>query len=78
VVVRDGSLTNLYGRYLYADHCEGTLRSFIPALDGATDDKPLDDSFGHPTSFTASPFDDRIYVTGFGVNGGVTVLGPED
>ena len=44
VVVRDGSLTNLYGRYLYADHCQGTLRSFIPALDGATDDKPLDDS----------------------------------
>jgi glucose/arabinose dehydrogenase len=76
VVVRDGSLTNLYGRYLYADFCQGRLRSFVPTLGGATDDKPLDDTFSNPTSFTTSPFDDRVYVTGLG--GQVRVLGPQD
>jgi glucose/arabinose dehydrogenase len=76
VVVRDGTLTNLYGRYLYADHCEGTLRSFIPALDGATDDKPLTTRFDEATSFTTSPFDDRIYVTS--LEDLVRVLGPQD
>jgi Glucose / Sorbosone dehydrogenase len=72
VVVRDGSLTNLYGRYLYADFCQGRLRSFIPGLGRATDDKPLDDTFANPTSFTTSPFDQRVYVTGLG--GQVRVL----
>jgi glucose/arabinose dehydrogenase len=76
LVVRDTALTNLYGRYLYADFCQGRLRSFIPALGGATDDKLLDDSFESPTSFTASPFDDRIYVTS--LDGDVRVLGPQD
>jgi len=41
-VVRDPSLTSLYGRYLYGDFCTGDLRSF-PAVPGkrATDDRPL-------------------------------------
>jgi len=76
VVVRDTTLTNLYGRYLYADFCQGPLRSFIPGLGGASDDKLLDDSFANPTSFTASPFNNRIYVTS--LNGPVRVLGPQD
>ena len=52
-------LTNLYGRYLYADFCAGQLRSFVPTLGGAQGDRALDDSFSSPTSFTASPFDDQ-------------------
>jgi glucose/arabinose dehydrogenase len=41
-VVRDRSLTSLYGRYLYGDFCLGDLRSF-PAVPGrrATDDRAL-------------------------------------
>ncbi len=30
-VIRDASLGDLYGRYLYGDHCGGQLRSFSPA-----------------------------------------------
>jgi glucose/arabinose dehydrogenase len=40
-LVRDPYLTSLYGRYLYADYCEGRLRSFVPALAGARDDREL-------------------------------------
>jgi hypothetical protein len=36
-VVRDPSLDGLYGRYLYADHCLGELRSFELAAPFATD-----------------------------------------
>jgi glucose/arabinose dehydrogenase len=41
-VVRDRSLTSLYGRYLYGDFCLGDLRSF-PAIPGhrASDDREL-------------------------------------
>jgi glucose/arabinose dehydrogenase len=41
-VVRDESLTSLYGRYLYGDFCVGELRSFV-ARPGrrAEDDRPL-------------------------------------
>ena len=40
-VVRDRSLRPLYGRYLYGDYCAGQLRSFVPADEGARDDRPL-------------------------------------
>jgi glucose/arabinose dehydrogenase len=41
-VVRDRSLTSLYGRYLYGDFCLGDLRSFPAVPDGrATDDRAL-------------------------------------
>jgi glucose/arabinose dehydrogenase len=36
-VVRDASLGDLYGRYLYGDHCGGQLRSFSPANTYGTD-----------------------------------------
>jgi glucose/arabinose dehydrogenase len=44
-VVRDRSLRSLYGRYLYADFCQGQLRSFdaeeSAANDQATDDRAV-------------------------------------
>jgi len=76
VVVRDEQLTNLYGRYLYADFCAGELRSFVPRLSGAEGDTALQDDFASPTSFTSSPFNGRVYVTSLA--GQVRVLGPED
>lgn len=63
VVVNDPQLSNLLGRYLYADYCSGRLRSFVPALSGAGPPVALDDTFDSPTSFTSSPFDQRVYVT---------------
>ena len=76
VVVRDELLTNLYGRYLYADFCAGQLRSFMPELSSAEGVVELDDTFDQPTSFAASPFTSRIYVTSLG--GDVRVLGPQN
>jgi glucose/arabinose dehydrogenase len=64
VVVRDESLTNLYGRYLFADAYAGRLRSFIPRLSRARDVKYLDQgSIGFPTSFAADPVTDEVYVS---------------
>jgi glucose/arabinose dehydrogenase len=40
-VVRDPSLPSLVGRYVYGDFCEGDLRSFVPSVGGARDDRPL-------------------------------------
>jgi glucose/arabinose dehydrogenase len=74
VVVRDETLTNLYGRYLFADFCAGQLRSFVPELSGATGVVELDNTFQQPTSFTTSPFTNRIYVTS--LTGQVRILVP--
>ena len=40
-VVRDPELPSLQGRYVYGDLCTGEIRSLIPALDGARDDREL-------------------------------------
>jgi glucose/arabinose dehydrogenase len=40
-VVRDPSLPQLEGRYLYGDYCESELRSFVPAPSGARNDRRL-------------------------------------
>jgi glucose/arabinose dehydrogenase len=40
-VVRDPSLPQLEGRYVYGDYCDSELRSFVPALSGARNDRPL-------------------------------------
>src|SRR5215216_1760928 len=40
-VVRDPSLPQLEGRYVYGDYCESELRSFVPALSGARNDRRL-------------------------------------
>jgi glucose/arabinose dehydrogenase len=50
-VVRDRSLGALYKRYVYADLCEGQLRSLVPHLKGASDDRRLGVAVESPTSF---------------------------
>jgi glucose/arabinose dehydrogenase len=40
-VVRDRRLRSLYGRYVYADLCEGVIRSFVPRRGGSRDDDPV-------------------------------------
>jgi glucose/arabinose dehydrogenase len=50
-VVHDPSLPSLAGRYVYADLCEGKLRSLVPHLRRASDDHKLGLSVSSPTSF---------------------------
>jgi glucose/arabinose dehydrogenase len=64
-VVRDRRLRSLNGRYLYADHCAGELRSFVPALDGARKDRALGPTVPSPTSFGEGA-KGRIYVASLG------------
>lgn len=66
-VVRDRELPSLYGRYLYADFFIGSMRSFIPSLGGATDDRAAGLRVANLSSF------------GQGVNGrmyAVSINGP--
>jgi glucose/arabinose dehydrogenase len=50
-VVGDRSLGALYKRYIYADLCEGQLRSLAPHLAGASGDRRLGLSVSSPSSF---------------------------
>lgn len=50
-VVADRSLRSLYKRYVYADLCEGQLRSLVPRLGKANGDRKLGLSVTSPTSF---------------------------
>ncbi|HEU4705915.1 MAG TPA: PQQ-dependent sugar dehydrogenase [Solirubrobacterales bacterium] len=50
-VVRDPRLRRLDGRYLYADLCEGQLRTLAPHLKGAGDDRKLGLHVSNPSSF---------------------------
>jgi glucose/arabinose dehydrogenase len=50
-VVRDRRLPGLRGRYLYADLCEGQIRSLVPHLKRASGDRKLGLSVSGPTSF---------------------------
>lgn len=50
-VVRDRRLRSLYRRYLYADLCEGQLRSLVPHLTRASGDHKLGLSVESPSSF---------------------------
>lgn len=50
-VVRDPRLKGLRGRYIYADLCEGRLRSLVPHLKRASDDHKLGLQVASPTSF---------------------------
>ena len=50
-VVRDRSLPSLYKRYVYADLCEGQLRSLVPHLKRASGDRKLGLAVASPTSF---------------------------
>lgn len=61
-VVRDPRLRSLRGRYVYADFCEGQLRSLVPHLRRASDDRRLGLQVASPSSFGE---DDRhrLYVS---------------
>jgi glucose/arabinose dehydrogenase len=50
-VVADKHLPALYKRYVYADLCEGQLRSLVPHLHGAGHERELDLSVASPSSF---------------------------
>jgi glucose/arabinose dehydrogenase len=50
-VVRDPRLRSLYKRYVYADLCEGQLRSLAPHLKRASGDRKLGLKVESPTSF---------------------------
>jgi glucose/arabinose dehydrogenase len=50
-VVRDPRLAGLRGRYVYADLCEGRLRSLVPHLKRASDDRKLGLQVQSPSSF---------------------------
>jgi glucose/arabinose dehydrogenase len=64
-VVRDRALGALYGRYLYGDACEGSLRSALLGPGGAVDDRRVQ-KFGGLVSF-GEDNRGRIYlVTNYG------------
>ena len=50
-MVADRSLRGLYKRYVYADLCEGQLRSLVPHLSRASGDHKLGLSVSSPSSF---------------------------
>jgi glucose/arabinose dehydrogenase len=50
-VVRDRSLPSLYKHYVYADYCEGQLRSLVPHLQRASGEHRLGLAVESPTSF---------------------------
>jgi glucose/arabinose dehydrogenase len=60
-VVGDRNLQSVYKRYVYADLCEGELRSLVPHLEGATNDRKLGLSVSTPSSF-GEDTRGRIYV----------------
>jgi glucose/arabinose dehydrogenase len=50
-IVSDPGLRSLYKRYVYADFCEGELRSFAPHLKRASGDRKLGLAVASPSSF---------------------------
>lgn len=50
-VIRDPRLPQLRGRYLYADLCEGQLRTLMPHLERASGDRKLGLHVSSPSSF---------------------------
>jgi glucose/arabinose dehydrogenase len=67
-VVADPHLRSLYKRYVYADFCEGQLRSFVPHLKRAGGDRRLGLAVENPTSFGEDDAH-RLYVAS--LTGGV-------
>jgi glucose/arabinose dehydrogenase len=61
-VVRDRRLGSLYGRYVFTDLCQGSLRSLAPRLRRVRRARPLGVSVREPTSF-GEDRRGRIYVT---------------
>jgi glucose/arabinose dehydrogenase len=50
-VARDPTLGDLYGRYLYADLCQGQIRSLVPGLPVASGDRSEGVNVSSPVSF---------------------------
>jgi glucose/arabinose dehydrogenase len=73
VVVRDETLVPLVGRALFADYCEGQIRSLIPRLTGAQDEGPTGLNLQGVSSFGDTP-DGRVFVTS--LDGGVFRIAP--
>lgn len=61
-VVQDPRLQGLRGRYVYADLCEGELRSLVPHLKRASGDRRLGLDVSSPSSFGEDQRR-RLYVT---------------
>jgi glucose/arabinose dehydrogenase len=61
-VVRDRALRSLYKRYVYADLCEGQLRSLVPHLKRASGEHRLGLAVESPTSFGEDDAH-RLYVS---------------
>ena len=61
-MVADRSLRGLYKRYVYADLCEGQLRSLVPHLSRAGQDRKLGLSVASPSSF-GEDLEGHLYVT---------------
>ncbi len=72
-VVRDRRLPSLRGRYIYADLCEGEIRSLVPHLRRAGTDRKLGLSVSSPSSF-GEDTKGRIYVVS--LEGAVSRLVP--
>ena len=64
-VVRDPSLGDLYGRYLFADSCAGPIRSLVPGLPDASGARSEGLSVGGPSSFGEDSCG-RVYVASLG------------
>jgi glucose/arabinose dehydrogenase len=64
-VVRDTSLGDLYGRYLYADECVGQIRSLVPRLPAIEDDRSEGLTVSGPSSFGQDSCG-RLYVASLG------------
>lgn len=60
-VVADKHLPSLYKRYVYADLCEGELRSFVPHLHGASGEHKIGLHVDSPSSFGEDDYH-RLYV----------------
>jgi glucose/arabinose dehydrogenase len=60
-VVRDPTLGDLVGRYLYADYCVGQVRSLIPGLPFAAGDRSEGIAVANPVSFGEDSCG-RVYV----------------
>lgn len=67
LVVRDESLTNLYGRYLFTDFFTDRLRSLVPKLSKVKGFKELDGpTVSAISSFTEDPTTREVYITSLG------------
>lgn len=68
LVVRDQSLSNLYGRYLFADFFANRLRSLVPRLGRVKRYKELDRKVSLISSFTEDPVTREVYLTSLAGN----------